>query len=206
MDTFEVLTSRRSIRQFEGRDVPRDVLMRCLEAARLAPTSANRQPLEFVAVIDRDRCEQIFPHLRWAGDLRDWSPSKEKQPRAYIAIVVNKKRALEGFEQYDIAFAASNIVHVALAEGIASCLVGAFNVREIGALLNIPRGYAFPLIVALGYPAEKAVVEDFTGSHKYWRDEAGVHHVPKRRLDDIVHWESFKIASRRASGGPYLLP
>jgi len=53
----------------------------------------------------------------------------------------------------------------------------------------VPEGLAIALVVALGYPAENPVVETVKdGDIKYWLDENGVLHVPKRDLKDIVRW------------------
>jgi hypothetical protein len=58
-------------------------------------------------------------------------------------------------------------------------------------ILNVPSGYEIALVVALGYPNESPIAEDFEGSIKYWQDESNVLHVPKRKLEDILHRHSF---------------
>ena len=58
-------------------------------------------------------------------------------------------------------------------------------------ILNVPSSYTIALVVALGYPNESPVEEEFKGSIKYWKDESNVLHVPKRKLGDILHRNSF---------------
>jgi len=58
-------------------------------------------------------------------------------------------------------------------------------------ILNVPSGYTIALVVALGYPNESPIAEEFSGSIKYWQDESNILHVPKRKLEDILHGNSF---------------
>jgi len=192
MNTYDLILSRRSIRQFLDKSVPRDLIERCIDAARLAPSSANKQPLEFIALSEDEICRKLFPCLTWAAYLKDWSPPVEKRPRAYVTIAVDKGRALAGFAEYDIAFAASHVILVAQEEGVASCAIVAFDKNKVKDLLGVPADYDLPLIIALGYPAETAVVEEMKDSCEYWRDDDDIHHVPKRPLKDLIHWEMFQ--------------
>ena len=58
-------------------------------------------------------------------------------------------------------------------------------------MLKIPNNYEIPLLLSLGYPDETSVDEPFEGSIKYWKDENGVMHVPKKSLESLVHRNSF---------------
>ena len=191
MDIYNVIKKRRSVRQFAEKEVPRDLIEKCLDVARLAPSAGNKQPLEYIAITDFEQCQKLFPLLGWAGYLKGWSCPEEKQPRAYIVIAVDSEKVFAGYEAYDVALAAGNISLLAQSENVGSCLIGNYDKEKMCDLLNVPEGYSLPLIVALGYPAEEAVVEELTDSVKYWRDEEEIHHVPKRSFKDIVHWERF---------------
>ena len=88
--------------------------------------------------------------------------------------------------ELDVGAAAQNIFLTAWEEGIGTCWIGAFDKDAVREILNIDERYIINTVVALGYMAEKPVVEDEKGSIKYYKDENGVLHVPKRKLDDII--------------------
>lgn len=191
MKLYDLIISRRTIREFKDKPVAREMLDRIANAGRLAPQAANRQPLEFVTVDDSHACKQIFPLIRLAGYL-EWQPSAEKQPRAYIAIVVNEKLQKPAWVPYDVALASGNMCLAAWEGGIGSCLIGAFNKGKLETLLKLPEGYNLALLIALGHPAHKSVVEEMKDCGiEYWRDEDGTFHVPKRPMSKIVHYNKF---------------
>ena len=187
---YDYLIARRSIRRFKQKKVSRDLLDKMINAARLAPSAANLQPLEFIVVDDKKACENIFEALSWAAYLKDWSPSIDESPMAYIIILVKDKK--NPWILRDVSFAAANIVTTAEAEGLGSCILCKINKEKIRETLKIPEETMIDSVVALGYKAEKAVVEDLTDSVKYWKDENQVIHVPKRKLENITHYNSYK--------------
>lgn len=191
MGVYEVIISRRSIRRFKDIPVPRETLERCVNVARLAPSAANMQPLEYVVINDDQLIPQVFATLRWAAYIRPLGdPPEGKRPKAYIAILKNTKGSIPE-SAYDIGEAVENMILVALAEGIGSCQFGAVDRDKLRKILNVPDGYEIPLVLALGYHDESPVEEPFNGSVKYWRDKDGVHHVPKKKLETILHWNAF---------------
>jgi nitroreductase len=108
-------------------------------------------------------------------------------PRAYIVILLDEE--ISRTPNYDAGIAAMSISMVAYDEGLGSCILGAVDREKLREILNVPEGLAVALVVALGYPAENPVVETVKdGDIKYWLDENGVLHVPKRDLKDIVKW------------------
>ena len=84
MSLYDMIISRRSIRQFEPRPIPQDVLRDVVNAGRLAPSAANRQPLEFIVVDDEGKKKEIFPCLKWAGYIApEGNPKPGQEPQAY---------------------------------------------------------------------------------------------------------------------------
>ncbi len=184
---YEKITSRRTIRKYLQKDVPKEVLTRCADAARLSPSGANRQPLKYVIVKDEDVLKEVFGTLSWAGYLPDYQPSEEEMPRAYIVILLDTE--IRKNAGHDAGIAAMSISMVAYDEGLGSCILGAVNRAKLRQILNIPNQFDIVLVVALGYPAEDPVVDKIkNGNIKYWLDENGVLHVPKRELKDTVRW------------------
>jgi nitroreductase len=72
--------------------------------------------------------------------------------------------------------------------GLAGCMIGAFNEKKLRAELAIPEHLKIMLVLALGKPREKVVIDVVgpDGDIRYWRDAHGMHHVPKRSLDDVI--------------------
>ena len=67
-------------------------------------------------------------------------------------------------------------------------MIGAINKDKLRQVLDIPTRFRIQLVLALGKPAEKVVLEDLEpgGDIEYWRDENDVHHVPKRKLEELI--------------------
>lgn len=191
MGIYEVAISRRSIRRFKDTSIFRENLERCVNAARLAPSAANLQPLEYIIVDDDQLLAQVFSTLRWAAYISPAAdPPQGSRPRAYIIILKNRDVGVPS-SVYDVGAAMENMILVALEEGIASCPIASVDRDRLRGILNIPGDYEIPLVLALGYPDESPVVESFDGSVKYWKDEDGVLHVPKKKLEMVLHWNTF---------------
>jgi len=192
MSTYELAIRRRSIRRFKQTPIPYQVLERCVDAARLAPSAANLQPLEFIIVDDEQLLSRVFDTLRWAAYIRPaGDPPEGKRPKAYIIILINKDTSTLAVSAYDVGAAMENIILVALEEGIGCCPFAAVERDKVRELLKVPDNYEIPLVLAFGYPDESPVAEPFHDSVKYWKDGAGVHHVPKRSLEVVLHRNAF---------------
>ncbi len=192
MSTYELILSRRTIRQFKPIPIARAILERIVNAGRLAPSAGNMQPLEFVVVDDREMCRRVFPCLRWAAYIAPHgNPRPGQEPVAYIFPVINLGIREKGYEN-DVGAAVENMILTAWEEGIGSCWLISVERAKAAEMLGLPPDYRIDSVLALGYPAERPVIEDFAGSVKYWKDEQDVLHVPKRRLVDVLHFNRFR--------------
>ena len=192
MNTYELALKRRSIRRFKNIAIPYEILEKCVNAARLAPSAANLQPLEYIIVDDEQLLPRIFDTLKWAAYIRpEGDPPPGHRPMAYIAVLIKSGIGYKTLENYDAGLAVENMILVALEEGIGSCCIGGININRLSELLNIPEDYIISLVLALGYPDESPVVEEFRESPKYWKDKDNVLHVPKRGLKEILHRNNF---------------
>ena len=191
MTLYDLITSRRTIRQFKRKSIPKDVLRKLVNAARLAPSAANLQPLEFIVVDDEEMREKIFSCLHWAAYIApEGNPKPGKEPVAYIVVLINTKIRDRGFER-DAGAAIENILLTAWAEGIGSCWVISIDRSKVHQVLNIPDHYNIDSVIAMGYPAEKPLLEETEDTIKYWKDEEGRLHVPKRKLEDMIHFNKY---------------
>lgn len=190
MDFYDVIVSRRTIRRFTQKPIALPMLSKFVNAARLAPSAANLQPLEYLIVTHETLCAKLFETLGWAAYLQPkWVPSEDERPMAYIVILMTDTK--NPYYQRDVGFASATIVLAAEAEGLGSCVLCNIDREKIQNIFALPSSIAVDSVIALGYKAEKPVVEDLEGSVKYWRDEQDVLHVPKRKLDDIIHINKF---------------
>ncbi|HUV56542.1 MAG TPA: nitroreductase family protein [Dehalococcoidales bacterium] len=188
MSIYETILKRRTIRRFQNKAVPYELLEKCVDAARLAPSAKNQQSLEYIIVDDEPLLARVFDTLRFAGSIKPAGyPPPEQRPKAYIVILAKKEITLKEWVKYDVGLAAENMILVALEEGVGSCCVGLINIKKLSQVLNIPDDYTIELVLALGYPDEQPVVAEFSGATRIWEDKDAVIHVPKRRLTEILH-------------------
>lgn len=191
MSLYDLIISRRSIRQFKQEPVSRDILQKFINASRLAPSAANRQPLEFVVVDEEKIRKEVFTWLKWAAYIApEGNPKPGHEPVAYIVVLVNSEIREKGFE-WDVGAAIENMILAALEKGIGSCWLLSVDREKLREILNIPENYKIDSVLALGYPDENPVIEDMKDSIKYWKDQAGQLHVPKRKLEDVIHFNKF---------------
>jgi nitroreductase len=190
MDLYETIISRRTIRRYVQKPLDVTLVKKFVDAARVAPSAANLQPLEYLIVTEKESCRKLFQTLGWAAYLQPkWTPREDERPTAYIVILVKDTKSQ--YYQYDVGFAAANIVYAAEAAGLGSCILCNIQKEKIQTLFHIPRTFSVDMVIALGEKAEHPVVEEGNDMVKYWRDEHDVLHVPKRRLEDIVHVNTF---------------
>lgn len=190
MNVYDVIISRRTIRRFLQKPVDLVLLQKFVNTARLAPSAANLQPLEYIIVTEKNLCNQLFEALKWAAYIQPkWTPDEHERPTAYIVVLVTD--AKNPYYQRDVGLATENIVLAAAAEGLGSCIICNIDKGMIQNIFKIPRTILVDSVIALGYKNEKSVVEEMNDSVKYWRDTQDILHVPKRKLDDIMHINKF---------------
>ena len=184
----ELVKENRSCRRFhEDHVVALETLKELTDLARLSASAANLQPLKYILSSDPGKNAEIFSCLAWAGYLKDWpGPEKGERPAAYI-VVLGDTRISES-AGCDHGIAAQTILLGAREKGLAGCMLGAFDRKTLRECLNIPTQFKLLLVIAIGKPKEQVVLETvgLDNSIRYWRDNEGVHHVPKRNLEDII--------------------
>lgn len=178
----------RSIRTFdESRPVTRENLLHIIDIARKTASAANRQPLKY-RIVTGEECKAVQPLTAWAGALPQLQlPPEGKMPTAFILICHDTTiSSVTEFAAMDVGIAAQTLVLGAAENGIGSCMIGSYK-AEISNVLGLPDNLVPRLLIAFGYPAETAIIcQPKDGSVTYFRDDAGVHFVPKRPLDEVV--------------------
>ena len=187
MSLQELLLKNRSYRRFhQDETIDIGVLKEMIANARIAPSPSNLQPLKFVIVNDPEMTHKIFPLLKWAGFLKDWNgPEEGERPSAYIIMLGNRK--ISTHLEWDFGIALQTILLTAAEKGFGGCTIGSCDRDKLHLLLDIPKNLEIGCVISLGKPKEKVVLEEVKDDDiKYWRDEDNVHHVPKRRLEDLI--------------------
>jgi nitroreductase len=184
----DLIIRNRSYRRFhQNVPVTMETLRELVDLARLSASAANLQPLRYILSSDPERNASIFQHLGWAAYLKDWGgPGEGERPSAYIVILEDTR--LSHPLHCDHGIAAQSILLGATEKGLGGCIIGSIEKKGLRKALGIPEHYEILIVLALGKPAEKVVIEEVRndGDIKYWRDSNDIHHVPKRRLNDII--------------------
>jgi nitroreductase len=184
----DLVKKNRSYRRFyEDFAIERNTLEELVDLARLSASAANRQPLKYILSCEKNKNDLIFPTLSWAGYLKDWpGPAEGERPSAYIIMLVDT----EITKNYwcDPGIAAQSILLGATEKGLGGCIFASAKRDELRTALKINERYEILYVLAVGKPKEKVVLETVgtDGDIKYWRDSQGVHHVPKRSLEEII--------------------
>jgi nitroreductase len=182
-----VLRNRSYRRFYQEVDINLETLRELIDLARLSASARNAQPLKYILSCEPQRNSLIFPHLAWARFLTGWSgPTEGERPSGYVIILGDTE--ISRFFNYDAGIAAQSIMLGATEKGLGGCMIASIDREQLRKALDIPARYEILLVLALGKPQEKVVIETVGtgGDTNYWRDSEGVHHVPKRPLDDII--------------------
>ena len=184
----DLIKANRSCRRFyEDHPVDLATLKELVNLGRLSASGANLQPLKYILSSDPKTNDNIFSCLTWAAYLKDWSgPEEGERPAAYIVVLGDSGISQDAGCDHGIA--AQSILLGAREKNLGGCMLGAINREALRDLLNIPSQFKILLVIAIGKPKEKVVLETVgtEGSIRYWRDSENIHHVPKRKLDDII--------------------
>ncbi|MBN2519929.1 MAG: nitroreductase family protein [Bacteroidales bacterium] len=184
----DLILKNRSYRRFyEDYRISLDTLKELINLARLSPSAKNAQPLKYILSAKEEMNEKIFPCLTWAVYLKNWvGPKVGERPSAYIVMIVDTSITTEYYCDHGIA--AQSILLGAVEKGLGGCIIASIQKEKLRKELNIPDHLELLQVIALGKPKEKVIIENINenGDFKYWRDEKEVHHVPKRKLDDLI--------------------
>jgi nitroreductase len=162
MDVMSAIQKRRSIRKYKGKEIPREVLTEVLEAARLAPSGANRQPWQLIVVTDPERKKALVPICKDQKFVADCS-----------AFIVGVDDSTQKWVRVDLAIAMEHIALIAVEKGLGTCWIGAFDGEKMAAYLGLPKGLVITACMALGYPDEAPDART------------------RKAMNEVVHWQKF---------------
>lgn len=186
----DLLKIDRSYRRFnENYQIERETLLKIIELTRYCASGRNLQPMKYYIVNEMEGCTNIFPLLKWAGYLTDWDgPAEGERPTAYIIQCLDT--SLTKNYLCDDGIQLQTITLGAVSEGLGCCIIKSFNTVKLKEVLEISDNLEPLYVVAIGKPVEKVVIEDMDSQSKdeikYYRTSDGIHHVPKRVLEELI--------------------
>lgn len=160
-NVYDLINERRSVRHYRPEKVPREIIERCLEAARLAPSACNSQPWRFI-VTDSEPLRTKLAQAAFGG-VYAMNAFALKAP-ALIAVVTERSKfaaSLAGkfrgvqYSLMDIGIACAFFSLAAEAEGVGTCLLGWFDESGVKNTLGLPRNAKIDIMLSLGYSAEE---------------------------------------------------
>ncbi|MEM2939458.1 MAG: nitroreductase family protein [Candidatus Bathyarchaeia archaeon] len=173
MDFYEMIRTRRSIRSYKPDPIPDEVLMRILEAARIAPSGTNRQPWKFIIVKNGELKRKLAAACHNQMFIAE-------APIVIVACGYNIHWNRGGYMGdlsmlVDVSIAFTHLILAARAEGLGTCWIGAFDNEEVKSILSIPKDVNVVAITPLGYPRDEGF------------DEPG----PRKPLSEIISIDKF---------------
>lgn len=182
----KLLVKTRSYRGYDNSYVVRpDQLSRIIAVATKIPSARNSQLLRFRPVT-HEEAAKVSPYIRLGGALKDMKlPFEGEEPRAFV-VVCAATPTPDHYVYIDLGIAAQSMLLQAVEIGLGGICIGAFDKAAVKESLALP--YEPLLVVAIGKPNEKIVLDEIGAEENknYWRDEQGVHHVPKIRLEELI--------------------
>ncbi|MBC7092328.1 MAG: nitroreductase family protein [Nitrososphaeria archaeon] len=173
MDVFEAIQKRRSVRKYLDKEVPMELILKVLEAGRLAPSAHNSQPWHYIIVTDPEKRKKIAESGKWAGFLKN---------TPVVIVGCGDPEASPNWYMVDVTISMQNMVLEATELGLGTCWVGSFDQDTVKKLLNIPEKYKVVALLALGYPAEGIEITSKI-----------LHTVrPRKKLEEIYSLNEFK--------------
>ena len=161
MDAYEAIVTKRDTREYDARPIEDGHLQNLLQAARMAGSSKNEQPIRLIVVTSAEQKQALAS----CGDFTTHLPASP------LVIVVVR---VEGSRPFDAGRAAQNMMLTAWAEGIASCPASMHKAEEAAKVLGLPAGYTVANTIAFGYPGGIDTARPAR---------------PRKPLDEYVHWD-----------------
>ena len=185
----ELLRKNRSYRRFGGESLSHRTLCELIRCCTLTPSGGNLQRLRFHPVSGQPACDAVYPTLRWAGYLPDWDgPCEAERPRGYIVMLCRPEED-NALLAIDTGICAQSILLAAVEQGFGGCMLKSVDAdRLLPAIGLSTQEWHVALVIALGEPVEQVEIVPVGAdqSIRYYRDERGVHYVPKRSAEEII--------------------
>ncbi len=157
MKFLDLVRKRQSERRYSAKPVPREIIERCLEAARLAPSACNSQPWTFL-VVEGDTKDRLaaaaFSGIYSMNSFAGRAPALVvvvTERSKYFARLGGQFRGVQ-YSLIDIGIACEHLILQAAEDGVGTCWLGWFNEKGVKKVLDLPRSSRIDVVISLGYP------------------------------------------------------
>ena len=181
MSFLDLVNKRYSVRNYKTEPIPQEKVIRCIEAARLAPSACNSQPWKFVIADEPELVNELakaafeglldFNHFAFKAPVLVLIVSERENLSAKFGSIVKKKN----FSLMDIGIAAEHFCLQAAEEGLGTCIIGWFNEKKIKKILSIPKLKRVELVITVGFSADERIplkkrksMDEILGCNKCW--------------------------------------
>lgn len=162
MDVSKAIASRRSVRKYKRKEMPREDVVQLLEAAQAAPSGANRQPWELVVITDPLRIKELVPVCKNQAFIADCS-----------AFLIGLDDVEARWARVDLSIALDHVSLKAVEMGLGTCWIGAFDPDALAKFVSAPKGKVVTVCLAVGYPDEEPEMR------------------PRKPLEQLISWGSY---------------
>ncbi|MCW4001003.1 MAG: nitroreductase family protein [Candidatus Bathyarchaeota archaeon] len=175
MEFMDVVATRKSVRDYQDKPVEEDKITQILEAARQAPSWANKQGTKYIIVTDKKRIE----------DLANMFMGFVKKAPAVVVACANPKDSgsRNGMDYYlvDVVISMQQLVLAATNLGLGTCWIGGFDEDKVKKALEIPENVKVVALTPLGYMSGASM------KNKFIRNTM----VSRKPLEEMVHREKW---------------
>ena len=173
MEFLELAKARYSCRNYKEQEVEEEKIMKVLEAGRIAPSAANRQPWVFIVIREKKNLEKIY-----GAYARDWI----RTAPVVIAMCGDHSRAWvrsdgKDHTDVDVSIATDHMTLAAAEQGLATCWICAFDKGLCAEVLDLPAHIEPIVLLPLGYPADHV--------------ELNRHKGQRKALKELIKWEKY---------------
>jgi len=186
MSFLELVKQTRSTRRFKkDYNIPYNTLIDLIKMANMCPSALNRQPMKYIICKNPKINNIITDNVIWAPYIKDFKPSVGQRPNTYLIMVLDKK--IVSRAEIDAGIQAQTIMLGASSYGYSGCIMEKFNKPQLTSLFALSDDYEILLLLALGMSDEKIIVDEMKDDDiKFYHDQDGNHHVPKRNYQDLI--------------------
>jgi nitroreductase len=163
MSFLDLVNKRYSVRNYKTEPIPQEKIVRCIEAARLAPSACNSQPWKFIIVDEPELVNELakaafeglldFNHFAFKAPVLALIVSERENLSAKFGSIVKKKN----FSQMDTGIAAEHFCLQAAEVGLGTCIIGWFNEKKVKKILSIPTLKRVELVITVGFSADEKI-------------------------------------------------
>lgn len=186
---LNLIKKSRTHRHFSNEAIKEEIILEILKGARYSSAGKNSQILRYAYTVNDEKCQEIFKNIALGGALKaEEKPTIDERAHGVISIATDDTVTEDNSSLFfNMGIATQNMILVANDLGLSTCVIMAFNKKEIDRILNIPKNYSSKTVIVFGKGKEEIEIVDIHADEdsKYYRKN-GKHYVPKIVLEELI--------------------